>query len=50
MPVPKRRHSKGKTRRKRNEKMQQDVVHTVTCKNCGAQKLPHRVCSECGKK
>lgn len=49
MPVPKRRHSKGKTRRKRNEKMQQTAVNTVVCKHCKANKLPHRVCDECGK-
>ena len=49
MPVPKRRHSKGKVRRKRNEKIQQAVVKTVKCPNCGASKLPHRVCEECGK-
>lgn len=49
MPVPKRKHSKGRVRRKRNEKMQQTVVKTVKCKNCGSQKLSHRVCKSCGK-
>jgi ribosomal protein L32 len=49
MPVPKRKHSKGRIRRKRNEKMQMQVTDTVKCENCGADKLAHRVCTECKK-
>ncbi|HXK52792.1 50S ribosomal protein L32 [Candidatus Nomurabacteria bacterium] len=49
MPRPKRKHSKGRVRRKRDEKMQQQVVQTVQCEHCKAQKLPHRVCDSCGK-
>ncbi len=48
MPVPKRKHSKQRTRIKRNEKLQQSAVNTQVCQQCGAQKLPHRVCAECG--
>ncbi|MFZ5425199.1 MAG: 50S ribosomal protein L32 [Patescibacteria group bacterium] len=47
MPVPKRRHSKGRTRRKRNSHFFRKVVHTVKCKKCGAEKLPHIVCTQC---
>lgn len=48
MPVPKKKHSKGRTRKKRFLKTQQKAVNTVTCKKCDAQKLPHRVCGACG--
>jgi len=50
MPVPKRKHSKGRTRRKRNAHYKRKVVHTVKCPSCGAEKLPHVLCSECGSK
>lgn len=47
MGVPKRRTSKAKTRSRRAHhalpKMQ-----LITCENCGAKRLPHRVCPECG--
>jgi len=48
--VPKRRHSKGRTRRKRNSHYKAETPQTVKCKSCGAQKLAHRVCTECGAK
>ena len=49
MPVPKRRHSKGRVRRKRNQKMKQAIVAAIVCVHCKALKLPHRACTECGK-
>lgn len=49
MPAPKSKHSKRRTRIQRNKKYSRDVVQTVKCKNCGADKLAHRVCEECGK-
>ncbi|NIT04392.1 50S ribosomal protein L32 [Candidatus Saccharibacteria bacterium] len=48
-PVPKRKHSYGRKRRKVKHKGVK-VPKTVKCQNCGAQKLPHRVCGECGAK
>jgi large subunit ribosomal protein L32 len=47
MPVPKKKHSKARTRRKRNSHYFRKVVDTVKCKKCGADKLPHKICEEC---
>jgi len=47
MPNPKRRHSKTRTSKRRAN----DFLTTkspATCPQCGAEKLPHRVCKECG--
>ncbi|MCB1195146.1 50S ribosomal protein L32 [bacterium] len=47
MANPKKRMSKMR----RNTRRSHDslVLGTIaTCANCGASKLPHRVCSECG--
>jgi large subunit ribosomal protein L32 len=49
MAVPKRRHSKSRTKKKRNAHYITKIVNSIKCKACGALKLPHRVCSECGK-
>ncbi len=47
MAVPKKRHSKARTR-KRNANWKADAPSTVECPQCGEAKLPHRVCPECG--
>ena len=47
MAVPKSRTSKGKRDRRRSH----DALATPTqsvCPDCGAPKLPHRVCQSCG--
>lgn len=46
-PLPKRRHS---TRRggKRKAAIKQTLIGLEKCPNCGAMKLPHRICKECG--
>ncbi|MBI4091373.1 50S ribosomal protein L32 [candidate division WWE3 bacterium] len=49
-PLPKRKLSKGRTRRRRNSYSGILIAQTVKCKNCGADKLPHRLCANCGKK
>lgn len=41
MPTPKRRHSKGRTRRKRNEKMTREIVTVVETKDKKGYKRPH---------
>lgn len=47
MANPKRRHSKGRRdRRRTHDSLRQPVA--ATCPNCGAAKLPHRVCLDCG--
>lgn len=49
MAVPKRRHSKSRTKKKRNAHFITKVVNSIKCPNCGSYKLPHRVCKNCGK-
>lgn len=47
MAVPKRKISKQKKRQRRAHHAL-GKPNLVTCKNCGALILPHRVCPECG--
>jgi large subunit ribosomal protein L32 len=47
MPLPKRRHSNARTRKRRAH----DFLTAVTlgaCPKCNEPKRPHRVCSNCG--
>lgn len=47
MALPKRRHSNARTRKRRTH----DALFCAIlskCSNCGAPKLPHRVCLKCG--
>ncbi|MBN1162657.1 50S ribosomal protein L32 [Patescibacteria group bacterium] len=41
MPVPKRRHSKGKVRRKRNSHYKRDTVGVVQTEDKKGYKRPH---------
>ena len=47
MPVPKRRTSKTRKRKRRSHHALV-AVQTVVCKQCGHAALPHAVCSNCG--
>lgn len=49
MGVPKKRMSKMRRNRRRaaNSNLR-TPVQTVSCSNCGATVIPHRVCAECG--
>ena len=47
MALPKRRHSKAR-RDKRRSHDALTPVQTIKCDNCGEQKLPHKVCGDCG--
>jgi len=47
MAVPKKRHSKSKTRRRRTH-LYLKKPNLVKCENCGEMKLPHTVCPFCG--
>ena len=54
MAVPKKKTSKSRTRTRHSAYVQKQVtkitkkVNLVTCTNCGASKLNHRVCPACG--
>lgn len=47
MPLPKRRTSRAKVRKRRS---QQKITapHVTYCRKCEAPVLPHHVCPECG--
>ena len=47
MPNPKRRHSRTRSSKRRANDFL-TTRSTTTCQRCGADKLPHRVCLECG--
>lgn len=47
MALPKRRHSRSRTRKRRAH----DALtppNTTACPECGEAKLPHRLCGGCG--
>jgi len=47
MALPKRRHSKARTRKRRtHDRISAPAL--ITCSNCGEKKLPHCVCPSCG--
>lgn len=54
-PVPKKKTSKARTKRRyaafqtRARKSLTDRVHVTKCPDCGASKMLHHVCDECGK-
>lgn len=47
MPLPKRRFSRARTRKKRGHKAFKPNELSV-CPQCKRQKLPHQVCPVCG--
>jgi large subunit ribosomal protein L32 len=47
MPNPRNRHSKQRKRQRRTHYVSV-APNTGNCNNCGAPKLSHRVCGECG--
>ncbi len=47
MALPKRRQSKARGRKRRTH-YKSILVSTSICAQCGATKLPHRACPECG--
>ncbi len=49
MAVPKRKTSKQKSRqRKAGSTHKRPLAAATSCSDCGAPKLPHRVCPSCG--
>lgn len=47
VPLPKRKHSKGRRDRRRAHDALQ-AVNLVQCSQCGEMRLPHTVCPNCG--
>jgi large subunit ribosomal protein L32 len=47
MPVPKRRHSRARGRKRRTH-YKISAPDLSKCPNCGETKMPHRVCPHCG--
>jgi len=48
MALPKRRHSRSRTRLRRSHDALKAPGLTV-CQDCGEPKEPHRLCGSCGK-
>jgi len=48
MAVPKRRVSKTRRDKRRSSHWKLDMPGLSKCSNCGAIKLPHRMCKACG--
>jgi large subunit ribosomal protein L32 len=48
MAVPKGKTSKQKTRSRRASNWRLEATGASLCPQCGAAKLPHRVCGTCG--
>jgi len=48
MPCPKKKHSRSRTGMRRGTNWKITLNSLSKCSQCGAPKLPHRVCSECG--
>ena len=46
-PLPKRRQSRGRTRRRRSHDAL-TRVKLVECSSCHAMRMPHRACPACG--
>lgn len=49
MAVPKRKTSKARRDKRRNSHWKLALPGLVKCPSCGAMKLSHRVCGECGQ-
>lgn len=48
MAVQKRRQSKSRSAIRRAQVMKRAAPAGIPCPQCGAMKLPHRACAECG--
>ena len=48
MAVPKRKLSSARQNKRRSNVWKLSAPTLVRCTKCGAYKVPHRVCGECG--
>ena len=49
MAVPKRKTSKARRDKRRNNLWKLNAPTLVKCPNCGEYKRPHRLCAACGQ-
>ncbi len=49
-PLPKRKHStQRKGKRFQQREAESTLPQLVVCKECGKDRMPHRICKYCGK-
>ncbi|MGI6393721.1 MAG: 50S ribosomal protein L32 [bacterium] len=48
MAVPKRKHCKARSRRRRGGHLKSSPIATISCSKCGGITVPHRICPNCG--
>jgi len=48
MPNPKRKHTNSRTNSRRKQNWKIRISSLSKCPQCGAMRLPHRVCPACG--
>lgn len=48
MPNPKRKHTRQRRDKRRAQNWRVDAQNSSSCPQCGAPRLPHRVCPSCG--
>lgn len=48
MAVPKQRHNRSRTRRRRGGHVKQQVISLVKCVSCGKEIEAHKLCPFCG--
>ncbi|MDR1418069.1 MAG: 50S ribosomal protein L32 [Endomicrobium sp.] len=48
MPNPKRKHTPHRRDSRRSANSKLDAPNASKCTNCGAAKISHKVCPECG--
>ena len=48
MPNPKKKHTPMRRDMRRSQNFKLTAASLSTCSNCGAGRMPHRVCPACG--
>ncbi len=48
MPVPKQRHNRSRTRRRRDGHRPHKTTELVECSSCKKEIIPHAICKYCG--
>ncbi|OGM57613.1 50S ribosomal protein L32 [Candidatus Woesebacteria bacterium RIFCSPHIGHO2_12_FULL_46_16] len=47
-PLPKKKHTRSRTGKRRARTMAFKIGSSVKCENCGKLRFPHRACPHCG--